>query len=324
MRNNDYHTPRRTSNTQERPISPKRRSSAPRNIFLSAIILSIVAVSAYAINALLQEPLEDISGYADIATPSLGSPAQTNYQSQSQEASQLASQMHTFNELAAISNGHLQLVNMDFAVPDGTPGDLVRISNHAQTLNPTTLLREDALTGLVAMLDSAAIEEGFIQFRVTQGFRTQEYQQNLYSALGESGIAAPPGHSEHQVGLAIDISYHGVNIGNSPQGAWLMENSYRYGFILRYPEHKTDITGIPFEPWHYRYVGQPHAYFMFVNDLVLEEYIELLRRDGEITIVYRHVTYRVVYLSNGDTIEIPEGHLFNASLDNTGGIIVTV
>lgn len=311
----------RTPNVQRRP---KRKNHAPRNVFLLAIILSVIAVSAYAVSSLRQEPPQagDISGYANVATPS-SEPLHTNYQSQSQEHLQLTQRTFTFNELAAMSNNHLLLVNMDYAVPEGTPGDLVRISNLVQTLNPTTMLREGALTGLRTMLDSAAAYE-FVQFRVTQGFRTHEYQQNLYDTMGESGIAAPPGHSEHQVGLAVDISYHGVNIGNSPQGTWLMENSYRYGFILRYPQHKTDITGIPFEPWHYRYVGQPHAYFMFANDLVLEEYIGLLRRDGELTVVYRQVTYMVYYLSDGDTIEISEGYTFNASLDNTGGVVVTV
>jgi len=192
-----------------------------------------------------------------------------------------------------------------------------------RALNPAAILRDDALTHLRAMFDSAE-NYGFTQFRVTQAFRTHEYQQNLFEVMGEGGLAAPPGHSEHQVGLAVDISYEGVNIGNSVQGDWLMANSYRYGFILRYPEHKTEITGVPFEPWHYRYVGLPHAYYMTAYDLVLEEYIQLLQQESELTVRLNGVTYTVRHVSADETIVIPEMYSFTASLDNTGGIIVTM
>ena len=230
----------------------------------------------------------------------------------------------TFAELAAISNDRLLLVNLDYAVPDYIAGELVKISGYVNTLNPDMLLNEDALVMLRVMFDSA-VSVGFTQFRVTQGFRTHEYQQSLYNQMAGTGLAALPGHSEHQIGLAVDISYHGVNIGNSIQGNWLMNYSYRYGFILRYPEHKTHITGVPFEPWHYRYVGQPHAYFMTSNDIVMEEYIDFLRTNREFSVFFEGVEFAVFYLSCEDEVlEIPESHQFWASRDNTGGIIVTV
>jgi len=233
-------------------------------------------------------------------------------------------QTFTFAELAAISNDYLLLVNPDYAVPDYVFGDLARISGYVNTLNPDILLNEDALIMLRVMFDSAA-SIGFTQFRVTQGFRTHDYQQALYDQMAGTGLAAQPGHSEHQVGLAVDISYHGVNIGNSVQGNWLMNYSYRYGFILRYPQHKTHITGVPFEPWHYRYVGQPHAYFMTRNDMVMEEYIAYLRINREISVFFEGVEFTIIYLSGEDeVVEIPESHLFWASRDNTGGIIVTI
>jgi D-alanyl-D-alanine carboxypeptidase len=86
-----------------------------------------------------------------------------------------------------------------------------------------------------------------------------------------------PGASEHQVGLALDItsnSYTTLTQGfaDTKEGKWLANHSYEYGFILRYPDGKEDITGISFEPWHFRYVGKTAAKYMFEHDLTLEEF----------------------------------------------------
>ena len=99
-------------------------------------------------------------------------------------------------------------------------------------------------------------------------------QTNLYSAM--------PGQSEHQTGLAIDISTPSVfsalttDFENTPEGQWLFENAHRYGFILRYPAGKEHITGYAYEPWHFRYVGIPLASYMKKMNLTLEEYVQQL------------------------------------------------
>ncbi len=89
---------------------------------------------------------------------------------------------------------------------------------------------------------------------------------------------ALPGTSEHELGLALDI----VSLENqrleeaqedTPTGQWLMAHCYEYGFILRYPKDKEDVTGIRYEPWHYRYVGRESAMAMWAGDLCLEEYV---------------------------------------------------
>lgn len=96
-----------------------------------------------------------------------------------------------------------------------------------------------------------------------------------------------PGHSEHHTGLALDIvDEEWIIAGNGLETAyenelsqqWLMETKAEYGFILRYPEGKEDETMIEYEPWHFRYVGTEHAAFMEKHDLVLEEYIELIKQ----------------------------------------------
>jgi D-alanyl-D-alanine carboxypeptidase len=86
-----------------------------------------------------------------------------------------------------------------------------------------------------------------------------------------------PGSSEHQIGLAIDIitdNYSSLDEGfaNTAAGKWLAENSYKFGFVLRYPEGKEEITSIEFEPWHFRYVGVDAATVMTTNNICLEEF----------------------------------------------------
>ena len=101
-----------------------------------------------------------------------------------------------------------------------------------------------------------------------------EEEANLYSAM--------PGQSEHQTGLAIDISTPSIfstlttDFENTPEGRWLADNAYRYGFILRYPAGKEHITGYAYEPWHFRYVGVPLATYMKNMNLTLEEYVQQL------------------------------------------------
>jgi hypothetical protein len=90
--------------------------------------------------------------------------------------------------------------------------------------------------------------------------------------------SATPGYSEHQTGLAIDVSAKSVNnrldesFGDSVEGIWLATHAQEYGFIIRYPKDKSDITGYSYEPWHIRYVGKPLAKYIYENNLCLEEY----------------------------------------------------
>ena len=85
---------------------------------------------------------------------------------------------------------------------------------------------------------------------------------------------AKPNYSEHQLGLALDINADKSRCDNDTIYQWLSQNAYRYGFILRYPEGKEDITGIDYEPWHYRYVGKGAAQEIQSENVCLEEYLE--------------------------------------------------
>lgn len=115
-------------------------------------------------------------------------------------------------------------------------------------------------------------------------YRDYNYQKKLYqNYVIKYGLkyadncSARPGHSEHQTGLAVDVrgstgDYNGFGI--TKEFAWINNNAYKYGFILRYPKGKEDITGFKYEPWHYRYIGNSDiAKYMYENNLTLEEYL---------------------------------------------------
>ena len=119
--------------------------------------------------------------------------------------------------------------------------------------------------------------------QIISSFRTRETQQYLYDHTANKDDTAIPGHSEHECGLAADI-IDSSSAGwadplidaqeELPAQKWLMEHCQDYGFILRYPKDKEEVTGIIYEPWHYRYVGKEHAKTIMGEGLCLEEYIE--------------------------------------------------
>ena len=119
----------------------------------------------------------------------------------------------------------------------------------------------------------AAKKDGVEGFIISSGYRSYEAQAEVYANSPE-GIAAAPGTSEHETGLAFDVTARGnSHFELTPQFAWLSKHCAAYGFILRYPKDKEDITGIAYEPWHYRYVGMPHAQEMKDAGITLEEYL---------------------------------------------------
>ena len=175
---------------------------------------------------------------------------------------------------------NLILVNSDHPIPEGYEVPLLRLSNGEE-------VDERIYPELQAMFDDARAQ-GLGLF-VRAGYRSQAEQQRLYderiAAYEQEGYAhaeaeqlarswvAVPGTSEHQLGLAVDINADPSVSSDEAVYRWLAENACRYGFILRYPQDKVDITGIANEPWHFRYVGKPAAEEMTQANLCLEEYL---------------------------------------------------
>lgn len=167
------------------------------------------------------------------------------------------------------------VVNRLRGIPaDYVPPDLVDVPV-AHTWEP--LLRQEASDAVVSLFQAAADEAGHY-LASNSAYRSYDTQAGLYAPSDPS--TAPPGHSEHQTGLAIDIgTERGCSfecMETSAEGLWLRDNAWRFGFLLRYPADKVDITGYPFEPWHYRYIGVELATKMHETGFTtLEEFFEL-------------------------------------------------
>lgn len=141
-------------------------------------------------------------------------------------------------------------------------------------------LRKEAKKAFIKMASQAKID-GFNIIAVST-YRSYEYQERLYNNyVLDKGFyyadmcSARAGHSEHQTGLAVDISDISLDYDNfekTKEFDWMRNNSHKYGFILRYPKGKFHITGFKYEPWHYRYVGKDIATYIYENDITLEEY----------------------------------------------------
>lgn len=245
--------------------------------------------------------------------------------------------------------GNLILVNEDYQYYSGDE-DLVSINEKLDEDGRTSYRAYDntaqilsvVYTPLSEMLDDFYEETGISDILIEGAYRTNERQQELYDAdLAATGNdtsdrVALPGHSEHECGYALDF---GINDDESDYDGtgeydWINQNCWKYGFILRYAEDKTDITNIKCESWHYRYVGIPHAYYMYTNDLCLEEYIELLR---SYTYESEHLQfsdengteYEIYFVASDDssettTVPVPSGVKYEISGNNADGFIVTV
>lgn len=175
---------------------------------------------------------------------------------------------------------YLILVNKWNCIPDNYEVDLTELANGQ-------LVDTQIYPALQEMLDAARSDN--VYPIVVSGYRTAEKQQSLmsdkiadYKAEGYTDAVAVikaeawvavPGTSEHQLGIAVDINADGIHSTGEEVYKWLSQNSYKFGFIHRYPADKTEITGVINEPWHYRYVGADAATEIYNQGICLEEYL---------------------------------------------------
>ena len=181
---------------------------------------------------------------------------------------------------------YLVLVNKEHSLEENyEPNDLVIPNIPLQTSSDMTAhVRYQVAVELENMFNDA--KKDGINLIGISGYRSCDYQTTVYNdAVANEGVVAAdsyvahPGHSEHQTGLSIDIlssEYSTLDEGfeNTEAFKWLSENINSYGFIIRYPKGKEDITGYSYEPWHLRYVGKNAAKEITENQLTLEEYLK--------------------------------------------------
>lgn len=172
---------------------------------------------------------------------------------------------------------------------DYAPDDLVNVS---QTYSWGELgsqkVREVAYDAFLDMWNAAQAEGYYLM--INSSYRSYADQEAVYNNYKKSSgeryadsIAARPGASEHQTGLAIDIfsktNTNRESFKDSPEAKWLADNAYKFGFILRFPEDKVNVTGYSYEAWHFRYVGKDIAKYIYENDITFDEYYAYFLED---------------------------------------------
>ena len=259
-----------------------RRLRWPLKLFcmclvLSAVVLTIRTVSSFSAPMSALEPAEQL--------------AEQHPESSLQEPDALPPvELNPAPQSGAVTPDDWQilLVNRWNPLPDGYTFERTKLKyGHS--------VDSRAYPDLQEMMDDC--RAAGLEPVICSSYRTLETQQRLYEnkirrlmneglsreeATAQAGtVVAVPGTSEHQTGLALDIvdaSYQVLDTAQESTAVqqWLMANSWEYGFILRYPSEKSDLTGIIYEPWHYRYVGQDAAREMRELGMCLEEYLEWL------------------------------------------------
>ena len=178
-----------------------------------------------------------------------------------------------------INDGNLMLVNKYHYLPENyNPNDIVDVKNwYCYGENK---IKEEVYQKFIEMFNAAKEQDK--KLIISSGYRTYEDQKETYDNYVDrygvkkaDGLAARPGYSEHETGLTLDITTGKATkdtFESTEEFTWLKENSYKYGFILRYPKGKEDITGYDYEPWHYRYVGVEVATKIHDLDITFDEY----------------------------------------------------
>lgn len=217
------------------------------------------------------------------------------------------------NKTDIVYNHSLVLINNKYPFSSNMVPDLVNYKN-------TTVQMDKSLVNAYTALSKVIKNQLKDNLYVMDSYRSNEEQKKLYDK--DKQTAAMPGSSEHQAGLALDVyvrNFAGNGFLKSKPGQFVNKNCWKYGFIIRYPIFKKNVTGIRFEPWHIRYVGLPHSEIIYKNSMCLEEYIQSLK----IGIFYKSNKY-IISRQSGEKLLIPDNLTeIVVSPDNMGNYIIT-
>lgn len=232
----------------------------------------------------------------------------------------------------SLDDSFLMLINDDYKLSGECQHELADITKFMPANKRGIMLNITASSELMRMYNDMMTEG--LQPVAVSGYRNKAYQTRLFdrevatqknTGLDASYLTATPDTSEHQIGLAVDISNNASlseDFEQTNEGKWLAKNCWKYGFILRYAKNKTPKTKKNYEPWHFRYVGRPHAEYMSAYNLVLEEYIAKLHTYGYIEMTSRldNKNYKIICT---DDIAAEFENVVSISNDNAGRYIIT-
>lgn len=246
-----------------------------------------------------------------------------------------------------IHKGPLILVNHDYAFQFPEVDNLANVydskNGSYKVKDKNVELDKEAMEPFNQMLSDFKKEKGRSDIMAISGYRTKDFQQQLLEEEIQKSNkeeaakwVAKPGHSEHHTGYAMDIGIY-TDSGRSEQYkgtgkyAWINQNCYKYGFIVRYPEEKADITKISYEPWHFRYVGKAHSHIIAEMGICYEEYIEFLKgyEYGKQHLLVKdsdNKEYEIYYVKAGlgkTNVPVSNQHDSQISGNNVDGFIVT-
>ena len=226
----------------------------------------------------------------------------------------IATKSVSIKSLKALSASQM-LINAEHPIPADFEPLLSEIDGH--------LVSQEIAAAFTAMQNAVFAQFGE-KLMIRSSYRTKAEQEEIYGSLSDD-IAAKVGASEHQIGMSLDVyidGFTGGEILKSAAGRYLHSHAHEFGFILRYPYGKSDVTGISYEPWHFRYVGAPHAEIIYRESLTLEEYT-LSFLEPNVYYVSSHY-YISRQIPKDGYIQLPVSYeSIRISLDNCGGYIVT-
>ena len=239
--------------------------------YLLLILIILVSVIFVKINDLRAKSYANFT--ASESQSVLGESAQEKVSPISITATISAQKWVPTNTVTDKGNNLLVLVNKKIGLPPNyEPTDLVLVVGSLR-------LRKEAAEAYSNMVNAAASQG--VTINISSAYRSYAEQQNTLNYwVSERGwqvaytLSAEPGHSQHQLGTAVDFASLPEGFGQSAQGSWLARNAYKFGFVLSYPAGKESITGYTYEPWHYRYIGIENAKRLQESGLCLEEFLQ--------------------------------------------------
>lgn len=304
--------------------------------------LAILTASGAAVYAFVLSPVQ----YTGINTSASGEqPAIMLSTKPSMEAIDAEYDTITLGE-EALHSGNLILINKEHAFTFPSSQQLISVyerkneSYHVKDRN--VLLEPAAIEALNEMMQNFSRETGCYDILVESGYRSPEYQQQLYNEKAEETSPqeadrwlAHPGKSEHHSGYAIDfgIFRNGkcYRFADDPDSGWILNHAHEFGFVLRYPQGKEAETGFGYEPWHFRYIGNPHAFLMQEKGITYEKYIIFLQQyifgKQHLKVTYRNTAYEIYHVpstGSATAVSVPRNKNYVVSGDNHKGYIVTI
>ena len=323
-------TPSRSFNTIKHSNRDKRakRQKQQRSL-INAICIVIVAILLCLLVFLVCMVAEKLNeGVSDL-------PPQNDQQQTQQQPG--VSYVSVTQVKSAVHTGELLIVNSQnqYQFPTTSTGlktiadnrvKFEGVSNTYMVINTAWKLHTAALDALNDMMYKYYELSTDGSVSVSSAYRSYEDQSNLSSSTTAAG------YSDHHTGLCVALM---ANAGKSDLEAdhWIYQNCYKYGFVVRYPEAKSEITGVRDYGYCFRYVGVAHATYMYNNNLCLEEYVELLKTtytgDTHLTVSGADGNrYEIYYVPAATTelttLQVPKNYKYTISGDNIGGFIVTV